>query len=146
MSVQVIEPKIFSYIMSGLEKAAYNTVMDDFYIEPIRQHCKSLDIETECLRLVRSFSDMNNKSYAGKYKEEFTSDAAFIVPTLTHKALTAVQLLKYLQATRYNIEREHWTLSVQEKADYKLLADSIFYLMQSILHNTEEWKQANWND
>ena len=145
MSVLTLGPNALNYIAAGIEKAAYNTTVNEFYFDVIRSHFRDKDTEVECLRLVRSWSDLNMKSYCLKYKDEFESLAPFINLD-TNKPLNAVQLLKYVECLSYNIEPEHWELSEQEKADLKILNKLQASISSAIIGSMKEYKTAEWCD
>lgn len=145
MSVLTIEPEVFNYVCAGLERAAYNTQVDEFYYSPVQYHFSKIDIEKEAIRLVRSWADMNMKSFCYKYKEEFVSLSCFIKRTLTAKELTPVQLLKYVECISYNIEPEWWELSEVEKSDLELLHKIEISIVKAIVRNTESYKKAEWS-
>jgi hypothetical protein len=143
MSVQILDTKTFNYLRAGIEKAAYNSTVNEFYFYAIRQHFHNKDIEFEALRLVKSWCNMNEKSYCNKYKGKFENLAEFIYPTYTDKPLKIIQFIKYLQCLKYNIEFDEYT--PQELKDYELLTVLIHQAMAAYIGNLEEYKQSNWS-
>lgn len=146
MSVLTLSPDTYNYIRVGIERAAYNSQCDEFYYYSVKQQCENKDIQSECLRLVKSWADMNEKSYCLKYNEKFHSLSTFINPTFTKKPLTPVQLLKYVECLSYNIELEHWEQTEQETADYSLLKKLRTEIGAAIIGSLPEYKNAAWSD
>jgi hypothetical protein len=144
MSVLVLDLPIFNYLIAGVEKAAYNRTVDEFYFYCIGSHFQHRDIETEALRLVKSWANMNEKSYCLKYKQDGNSLSEFIKPTFTHKPLEILQFIKYLQCLVYNIELTEFT--PEEENDYKLLKRLLNDAMSAYIGSLEAYKQANWSN
>lgn len=147
MSVQILDTPVFNYLRSGIEKAAYNTTVNEWYFQPISIHFKGLDIEIETLRLVRSWAAMNELSYCGKYKEDYEGLDQFIQPTFTHKPLTPLQFIKYVQCLIYNIEKENIAVFTnQQSEDLNLLKEMETAAMTAYITSQEEYKNATWSN
>lgn len=147
MSVQTLSPENLNYIKIGIERAAYNNQVNDFYYYPIHLHFKDKDIEKESKRLISSWADLNMKSYCLKYKDDnFVNMADFMGHYPTKKPLKAIQLLKYVECLSYNIEPEHWELTEQEKQDLALLNKTKDAIAYAIVGSLPEYEKAAWND
>jgi len=142
MSVLIPDLKVYNYIQAGIEKLVYNNVIDDFHSHSINRHFHNCpDIEKEAARLTLAWLELNQKSYNERYPNEKDNInlCGFYYQTTTHRPLTAIQLLKYLQCIEYNIEIE------DESKDLQLLKDCINDLQNSIINNMEEYKNAKWS-
>lgn len=144
MSVMVLDSKVFNYIRAGIERAAYNTTVNEWYFYRLH-YMRDKDIETETLRLVRSLADLNELSYCGKYKDEFERLSKFIKPTFTHKELEPLQFIKYVQCLIYNIEPEHFTLTPQQLEDYNLIKQIEIEALSAYVGQLEGYKKAAWS-
>lgn len=144
MSVLVPDLKVYNYIQCGIEKIAYNSVIDEFYSNSIQKHFKNCpDISKESKRLILSWLNLNQWSYNKRYKDNDDCDLTkFYHEDYTHKKLSAIQLLKYLQCIEYNIEIE----PEDYKNDLQLLKDCIKELTESIVNNLPEYKSSSWCD
>jgi hypothetical protein len=144
MSVLILDTPQINYIRAGIERAAYNTQVNEWYYYCIASHMRNRDIETESLRLARSWAALNDKSYSYKYKETYTDNTDEIQAKGPFKPLNPVQLLKYVQCLIYNIEPEHFAMTEQEQADYDLLKKLELNICTAIIGNTQEYKDAQW--
>ena len=144
MSVMMLDLPIYNYFRAGIEKAAYNNEINEFYFYSVRKHFENKDIPTEAFRIVKSWSNMNEKSYCNRYNEKNQNLSEFIEPTYTHKPLEIIQFIKYLQCLIYNIEIIPF--SEQEKADFELLKNILDDSMNAYISNLEEYKKASWSN
>jgi hypothetical protein len=151
MSVLIPDLKVYNYLQAGIEKMAWTTTIADFWSDSIKNHFKNCpNIEKEAKRLILSWLAMNQKSYSIKYKEtpeeiEKTDLTKFYyISTFTHKKLTAIQMLKYLQCVSYNIEIK--PVSEESQNDLNLLERCINELCFSIINQMEDYKKATWMD
>jgi hypothetical protein len=150
MSVLTLDTPVINYIRAAIEQASYSTVVDSGHYPSIIRHMKDngsngyRDIEAESLRLVRSWSGLNDKSYAGRYREPYTDNMEEIQAQSPFKPIKPVQLLKYVQCLIYNIEPEHFTMTEQEAADYKLLKRLERDISQAIISQMPEYIKAEW--
>jgi hypothetical protein len=145
MSVLIPDLQVYNYLQAGIEKMAFTNVIDDFFSQSIRSHFKNCpDISEEAERLIKSWLSLNQESYNRRYPKERDDInlCGMYYPTFTHKPLTSVQTLKYLQCVSYNIEIEPELL----KKDIDLLKNCILDLLQAIVSNSEEYKKATWSE
>lgn len=140
-----ITPDIFAYVRNSIEKTAYRTVCDDFYCGYFRKHFADKDTSRESMRLVKKWSLLNAKTYAGRYQEDEVNDLSEFIPQWLRDT-TAVQTFKFLQCIRYNIEREYLQLSAEDAADLKLLELYIDEMNSAIMGQLPEYKAAKWSD
>jgi len=145
MSVMVLGPKVFNYIRAGIERAAYNRTVDHWYFYSLH-YMRDKDIQQESLRLVKSLADLNELSYCGKYNDKMSSLSEFIRPTFTHKELTPLQFIKYVQCLVYNIEMEYCKPTAQQWADYQLLKKIEIEAMSAYINQQDEYKKAAWSE
>lgn len=146
MSVLILDTPQINYIRVAIERAAYNTEVNDSYYYVIVSHMRGKDIETESLRLARSWAALNDKSYSYKYKEPYVDNTDEIEIEGPFKPITPVQLLKYVQCLIYNIEPEHFEMTAQEIEDYDLLKKLELNICTAIIANSEEYKTAGWSN
>lgn len=147
MSVLTLSPETYNYIRQGIERAAYNSTVNEFYYYPIHVHFKDKDIEKESKRLIASWADLNMKSYCLKYKDDdFVSLSDFMSNYPNKKPIKAIQLLKYVECLSYNIEPEHWELTAQEKQDLELLNKTKDAIAYAIIGSLPEYEKAAWSD
>ena len=142
MSVLTLSPEVFYFIQQHIERAAYNKVVDQFYYQPIQSHFRDKEVYDESYRLIRSWADLNYKSYAFKYKEPFVSIAPLI--KYSNIEYNAFQLLKFVDCLYYNIEPEHWELTDQEQTDLHLLKRTKNAIAYAIIDSLSEYKAAKW--
>lgn len=136
MSVLCLDLPVFNYIREGIKKAAYKREVDEFYFYSIQNHFQHRDIETESLRLVTSWCDMNEKSYCEKYKKPYQQISKFI--ETKYVQVEILQFIKYLQCLRYNIEIEG--------EDLELLNNLITDAMGAYIGSLEAYKNAKWSE
>lgn len=139
MSVLMVDTEVYNYVRAVIVKAAYNRTVNEFYFYSIRQHFEDKDIEKEALRLVRSWSDMNEQSYCNKYKDKHEKLSRFITPTFVKKPLEPIQFIKYLQSIKYNIE-------LPENEDLTILNNLINDAMSAYIANLDLYKAAEWSN
>lgn len=144
MSVLMVDLEVFNYVRSGIEKAAYNTTVNDFYFYSVQTYFDNKDIQAEAIRLVKSWCKMNEQSYCIRYKETNDNLHEFIKITFTHKPITSIQFIKYLQAILYNIEAE--AVKEEDKPDLILLERILSDAQAAYINNLEEYKKANWSN
>lgn len=138
MSVLIPDLNVFNYIQAGIERIAYNTTCNEFYCYSVVKHFENYDISEEAERLVRCWIDQNEMSYNIRYNESSNKMLSeFYQPTATHKKLTAIQLLKYLECVSYNIEIESF--------EYTFLKTICTELTTAIVSNMPEYKVAEWS-
>lgn len=144
MSVLIPHLRVYNYVNAGLLYCAYNNTCDDLFCYDINRHFHNCpDYEAEAERLTRSWLQMNTDSYNKRYKENENLQGVFFIGA-THKPLTALQLLKYIECIEYNIEIK--PIYKQEADDLQLLSDFKTGLMASIICNMEEFKTASYAD
>jgi hypothetical protein len=136
MSILVLDHQVFSYICSGLKKAAYETEVTTMYSSKIRHYFAGKDINQEATELVKQWFVMNETSYNIRYKETGTTED---VLQLRYYPVKPHQLLKYLMCLEYNIE-------LGETKPLKLLRQWINDLMYGIVSDSELYKSAKWSD
>lgn len=150
MSVLVPDNKVFNYVHSGLQNAAYNTVINQWYSHSIKSHFRNADIETESRRLIESWMELNLLSYYIKYKENRINIKIKFRPDFTHKEMNECQMLKYLQCINYNIEpctiEDLMELSQQQKDDLVLLKNWANEMAVSIVGQMPSYKTATWSN
>lgn len=155
MSVQCPNPDLFEYVRNGIETAVYRSQCDEFYAENIRQHFKNKDTETESLRLVRSWCDLNERSYCAAYSHHkdtsYDNMKSWISKNGKNFELCPFQLLKFLFFISYNIKLDTITskggeVTKQELDDYSLLKKWQEQLMYAIISQDERYKYAGWSD
>ena len=144
MSVLIPDLQVYNYIQTGLQRLAYNNIVDDLFSNTVNKYFRNCpDYEKEAERLVLSWLKMNIESYNKRCQVKETTDLiGLYYPTFPHKDLTACQLLKYLQCVEYNIEIVPKDL--QQRKDLQLLKDCIDDLLNSIVHNLPEYNKATW--
>lgn len=146
MSVLVLDTPQINYIRVAVERAAYSVQVNDGHYYCIIAHMRNKDIETEALRLARSWAGLNDKSYSYKYGEPYEDNTSEIKQQGPFKEITPVQFLKYVQCLIYNIEPEHFKMSPQEVEDYELLKKLELNICTAIIGNSEEYKKAEWSN
>ena len=145
MSVLIPDLTVYNYVQAGIERLAYTNTIDSLWSEPINQHFRNCqNIEEEAERLVLSWLRMNQDSYNEKYPDlqDNIDLIGLYKASYTHKPLTAIQLLKYMQCIEYNIEIQ--PRGEQEEKDIELLRSGIIDLMHSITSNMPEYEAAGW--
>lgn len=147
MSVLIPDLQVYNYIQAGIEKIAYNSIIDEFYSYSIQRYFKNCpNIEKEAEKLVLSWLNMNLMSYNKRYpdEKENTDLCGMYSPTFTHKPLTAIQLLKYLECVLYNIEID--PTDEYFKTRLELLKKCTDELARAIIGNMQIYKNATWSD
>lgn len=147
MSVLVPDLRVFNYIQAGIEKIAYNSLIDEFHSYSIQKYFKNCpDISKEAEKLILSWLNMNQMSYNKRYPndKDDTNLCGMYYSTYTHKPLTAIQLLKYLECVLYNIEIE--PEDIYFKTRLELLKNCTDELTRAIIAQTEEYKHATWSE
>lgn len=139
MSVLMVDTEVYNYVRAGIVKGVYNRTVNEFYFYSLRKHFEDKDIEKEALRIVRSWSDMNEQSYCDRYGDKHEKISRFITPSFVKKPLEAIQFIKYLQSIKYNIE-------VPENEDTKLLNNLINDAMSAYIGNLDQYKAAEWSN
>lgn len=152
MSVLIPDLKVYNYILNGLQKSAYRSVIDEYYSHCMVRHFESKDIDKESKRLVKSWLDMNHKSYQYRYEDgkEEASLWQFITKEIVY-TLKPLQLLKYIQCVLYNIELDtikdgEGEVTKQQEDDFKLLDTWREELAFSIINKIPEYDQAKWSE
>jgi len=143
MSVLVPDLQVYNYLQAAVERMAFNRTVDDFFSQSISSHFQNCpDISKEAKRLILSWLNLNQWSYNKRYPDEQDNInlCGMYREDVTHKPLTAIQTLKYLQCVRYNIEIEPDLF----KKDLRLLNECIIDLQGSIIGNMEEYKKSTW--
>lgn len=159
MSVSIVAPEIMSYIHSGLEIAAYSSVVDLKHAGSIHSHFRHYDVETESKRLIESWCELNRLSYWAAYNDKADNLYPFI--QFKHHTTNIYQLLKYATCLYYNIELD--TIKAKnsyrngpveglpeftnlQKRDYQLLKKWIDEIKDAIISNIIDYELANWSD
>jgi hypothetical protein len=136
MSVLVLPHDVFSYIHSGLKKAAYETEVTTMHSPTVYSYFKNRDIQKESKELVKQWLTMNEQSYNIRYNDSGTSSNVFHPKWIKTEPN---QLLKYLICLEYNIE-----LPTSEPME--LLKNWIHDLMIGITCQNELYKNAKWSE
>lgn len=160
MSVMVLDPKVYEYVLNGLLMTAQNTTCNEFYAYKTKRHFEDKDIYKEAGRLIKSWAKLNELSFNVAYNEKGLTTHKEIRLAAIWK-VEAIQLLKYLEAISYNIEIETIELGNSyrrgpvenapglpgnAKADYEFLNNWIIDLMCAIIHKTDAYDKAKWSD
>lgn len=151
MSVLIPDLSVYNYILNGLELAAYRKVCDEHYAYCMHLHFERKEIHKESQRLVKSWLDLNHRSYQYKYEngKKETSLWQFVNIGLTN--VRPLQLLKYIQCVLYNIElytikENGGEVTKQEEEDYKLLEVWKEHLAFAIIDKLPEYDKAKWSE
>jgi hypothetical protein len=148
MSVLIPDVEVYEYIHAGLQRTAYNSTCDEFYAYNIARHFKETDLETESLRLVKSWQTLNIRSYNARYKD--TGNRIERVSRTKLFALCPFQLLMFIRCAIYNIEIETIRstgaeVSLRDTEDLKILEEWEVSMMRSIIDQIPTYKNSQWS-
>lgn len=144
MSIMIPDLKVYSYLMAGIKKAAYNSQCDEFYSHTIRRAAyDNTDTEKEADRLTRSWLSMNEDAYDRRYGEE-SDNLAKLFRYTAPMDIDIFQLLKYAHCVQYQIEPEYLTMTAQREADLKTLEHWINDMQSGIIHADPRYNKAQW--
>lgn len=147
MSVQVLDTNIYNAILRRVDSYKFHKVCDIDYSELLKLE------ENDAIKFVQTLLELNVKSYISRY---YDVQANYIidyrVERINVKKCSAVQLLKWLIAIRYNIElctieeKGFFEITDFEKESMKLLSMAIDELQGIIISNlVPEYETAQWS-
>lgn len=146
MSVQTIDIEIFEAVYQKAHRYTFNKQVDINY-------CNVLGSKTEkeLQDLIRAWSRLNELSYRDKYEPATVEDEATLLHSFIvfekRSNINTYQMLKYLEAIRYNIEEDiiiRW-LTVVEASSLVTLSAAINEIRKQIVQATPEYNAAKWS-
>ena len=157
MSVQIIEPEIFSLIINKLIDYSFRKQVDINYCSTAGHMTENQVKET-----VKYWSILNELSYSDKYKEEFDNLHEMIDYSYNGKTPDTYQTLKWLECIRYNIEIETiksesicntmqekeitgWNSNVNIENPMTILDRIIDEIKSQIIGAIPKYENARWN-
>lgn len=136
------EIKVYSKVYNKMVSYSFRTVCDINYCSIF----KKID-ETKAKDIIKTWCDLNEESYCLHHKRERITLKEYISFEYG-ETISTIQMLKYLQCIRYNIEdceiKQVRNLSATEEKYLKLLDDAIINIQGVIIGEMPEYQEAEW--
>lgn len=147
MSCQIVSPKQYNYVLNGVLHMALHSSIDYFYSHKAYKHFEGKNKLEEATRLVKSWMDLNDRSYDLAYNidevepEPYSSE----LECLLYAVDDHVQFYKFLDCIETNIELQEGETDEQEDKDIATLRDLLSDLLLAAMRHSPAYDAAAWS-